>query len=103
MAVKEIRDFLENGNIQHSVNYPDCDMGPATKPGRIAICHKNVKNMITQFSGVISGADINITDMVNKSRGDYAYTMFDLEAPATDAVVEKLRAVDGVFRVRVVK
>ena len=103
MAVKEIRDFLENGNILHSVNYPDCDMGPATKPGRIAICHKNVKNMITQFSGVISGADINITDMVNKSRGDYAYTMFDLEAPATEEVVEKLRAVDGVFRVRVVK
>ena len=95
--------FLENGNIKNSVNYPNCDMGPCTKAGRIAVCHKNVKNMITQFSGVISAADINIAEMTNKSRGDYAYSLFDLEAPATDEVVAKLEAIDGVFKVRVVK
>ena len=103
MAVQEMRDFLENGNIKNSVNYPNCDMGPCTKAGRIAVCHKNVKNMITQFSGVISAADINIAEMTNKSRGDYAYSLFDLEAPATDEVVAKLEAIDGVFKVRVVK
>mgnify|MGYP001134656139 CR=1 FL=1 len=102
MAVKEIRDFLENGNIQHSVNYPDCDMGPATKPGRIAICHKNVKNMITQFSGVISGADINITDMVNKSRGDYAYTIIDLADQPTEENLAALRAIEGMISVRAI-
>ncbi len=103
MAVKEIKDFLENGNIKNSVNYPNCDMGPCTKAGRISICHKNIKNMISQFSGVISDADINITDMVNKSRGDYAYSLFDLEKTATDEVVAKLMAIEGVFKVRVVK
>ena len=103
MAVQEMRDFLENGNIKNSVNYPNCDMGPCTKGGRIAVCHKNVKNMITQFSGVISAADINIAEMTNKSLGDYAYSLFDLEAPATDEVVAKLEAIDGVFKVRVVK
>ena len=103
MAAKEMRDFLENGNIKNSVNYPNCDMGVCTQAGRISVCHKNIKNMITQFTGAISGADINITDMMNKSRGEYAYTLFDLEEPATEAVVEKIKAIDGVFKVRVVK
>jgi len=103
MAVKEIRDFLENGNIKNSVNYPNCDMGVASKPGRISVCHKNIKNMITQFTGVISAADINITDMVNKSRGEYAYCLFDLEKPATQEIVEKLQKIDGVFKVRIIK
>lgn len=102
MAVQELMDFLVNGNIRNSVNYPACDMGEATG-ARIAVYHKNIANMITRFTGCIGEAGINISDMTNKSRGDYAYTMMDLDSEATEAVVERLRAVEGVFRVRVVK
>ncbi len=103
MAADEISDYLLNGNIRNSVNYPVCDMGVCTKVGRIAVFHKNIANMITQFTAIIGAEGINISDMTNKSRGDYAYTMMDVESPATEALVEKLTAVDGVFRVRVVK
>ncbi|MCR4897115.1 MAG: phosphoglycerate dehydrogenase [Lachnospiraceae bacterium] len=103
MAADEISDYLLNGNIRNSVNYPACDMGICTKVGRIAVFHKNIANMITQFTAIIGAEGINISDMTNKSRGDYAYTMMDVESPATEALVEKLTAVDGVFRVRVVK
>ena len=103
MAVKEMMDYLENGNIKNSVNYPALDMGVCTKAGRVAIFHKNIANMITQFTACIGDAGINISDMMNKSRGDVAYTVLDIESPATDAIVEKLNTIDGVFRVRVVK
>ena len=103
MAVKEIRDFLENGNITHSVNYPDCNMGVCTGVARIAILHKNIKNMIGQYSSVLGEAGVNIADMTNKSRNDYAYSLLDLDAPATAEVVEKLAAIDGVLKVRVIK
>lgn len=103
MAVKEIKDFLENGNIQNSVNYPNCDMGPCTAAGRISICHKNVKNMISQFTTILSGADTNILNMTNKSRGDYAYSLFDIEPKVSEEIVGRLKNVDGVFKVRVVK
>lgn len=83
MAVKELRDYLENGNIHNSVNYPNCDMGICGVAGRIAINHKNVVNMISQFATVLGGAGMNISDMTNKSKGDYAYTLIDLETPAT--------------------
>lgn len=103
MAVKEMMDYLENGNIKNSVNYPACDMGVCTQAGRVAIFHKNVANMITQFTACFGDNGINITDMTNKSRGNVAYTMLDVESPATAQIVEKLSAIDGVFRVRVVK
>ena len=103
MAVKELKEFLENGNIQNSVNYPSCDMGPCATAGRIAICHKNVKNMISQFTTILSGADTNIINMTNKSRGDYAYSLFDIEPKVSEETVARLAAVDGVFKVRVVK
>lgn len=103
MAVKEMMDYLENGNIKNSVNYPGCDMGVCTKAGRIAIFHKNIANMITQFTACIGEAGINISDMTNKSKGEVAYTMIDVESPATDDIVNKLSGIDGVFRVRVVK
>ena len=103
MAVKEMMNFLENGNIVNSVNFPNCDMGICQAAGRVSICHKNVAKMITQFSAVFSDEGINITDMVNKSRGEYAYTMMDLETEVTPEFVKKLEAVDGVIRVRVVK
>lgn len=103
MAVEEMKDYLENGNIKNSVNYPNCDMGVCSVAGRVAIFHKNVANMITKFTAIVGEANINITDMTNKSRGEVAYTVLDVETPVTDDIVNKLQAVDGVFRVRVVK
>lgn len=103
MAVKEMMNYLEHGNIANSVNYPACDMGVCTKAGRIAIFHKNIANMITKFTGCFGELDINISDMMNKSRGEVAYTMLDVESPATPDIVSKLESIDGVFRVRVVK
>ncbi len=103
MAVREIRDYLENGNIVHSVNYPDCSMGACTTAGRIAILHKNVKGMIGQYTSVLGDADINVADMTNKGKGEYAYALLDLDSPVTDDVVEKLKAIDGVLKVRIIK
>ena len=103
MAVKEMMDYLENGNIINSVNYPNCDMGICSKAGRVAIFHKNIANMISQFSAAFGNKGINMTDMTNKSKGEYAYSMFDLETSATPEILEQLEKIDGVFRVRVVK
>ena len=103
MAVKEMMNYLESGNIQNSVNYPNCDMGYPAQVGRVAIFHKNIKGMISRFSTVLGDNGINITDMMNKSRGEVAYSMFDIETPVTEDIVKELEAVEGVFRVRVVK
>ena len=103
MAVKEMKDYLENGNIQNSVNYPNCDMGICDKAGRVAIFHKNIANMITKYTALFGEKGINISDMTNKSKGDFAYTMLDVEAPLTDEILEALAAIDGVYRVRKVK
>ena len=101
-AVLELKDYLENGNINNSVNLPNCDMGICSKP-RVAIFHKNVANMIGQFTTVFGSVGMNISDMTNKSRGDYAYTLIDLEDTVGDEIVKKLEQVDGVIRVRVVR
>lgn len=103
MAVKELMNYLENGNIVNSVNYPNCDMGVCQSKGRVAIFHLNVTNMITQFSGVFSEEGININNMINKSRGEYAYTMLDVESDITADFVKKLESIENVIRVRVVK
>lgn len=103
MAVREIRDYMENGNITHSVNYPDCNMGACTTAGRVAILHKNVKGMIGQYTTVLGEADINVSDMTNKAKGDYAYALIDVDSQITDDVLKKLQAIDDVLRVRVVK
>ena len=103
MAVKELRAYLENGNIHNSVNYPNCDMGICSAAGRIAINHRNVVNMISQFATVLGGAGMNISDMTNKSKGDYAYTLIDLETPATQEIIDKLDEIKGVLKVRIVK
>ena len=103
MAVKEIRNYLENGNIKNSVNYPACDMGICVAAGRLAINHKNVPNMISQFAKVLGDAGVNISDMSNKSKGDYAYTLIDVETPTTKEIVEKLETIEGVLKVRIVK
>lgn len=103
MAVKEIRDFLENGNIRNSVNFPNCDMGVCTTVGRLALLHKNVPNMIGQISSILASTDMNIANMTNKSRDKYAYTLVDLETKADAATIEKLKAIQGMMRVRVIK
>ena len=103
MAVDELREYLENGNIKNSVNYPNADMGVCQTAGRVAVCHKNVANMITQFTAVFGAAGINIDNMLNKSKGDYAYTLLDTDSAVTTELVEKLSAIDGVIRVRVIK
>lgn len=103
MAVKEMMNYLKNGNINNSVNYPNCDMGICTQAGRVAIFHKNIANMITKFTACFGDEGINITDMMNKSRGEVAYTMMDIERAADESIIQKLQSINGVFRVRVVK
>ncbi|MDE7405045.1 MAG: phosphoglycerate dehydrogenase [Lachnospiraceae bacterium] len=103
MAVKEMMNYLKNGNIVNSVNYPNCDMGVCTQAGRVAIFHKNKANMITKFTACFGDEGINITDMMNKSKGEVAYTLLDIETPADAEIIGKLQAIPDVFRVRVVK
>lgn len=103
MAVEEMMDYLENGNIRNSVNYPACDMGICTKAGRVAIFHRNIANMITKFTAEFGEKGINISDMTNKSRGEVAYTMLDVEEAPTEEIIRALEAIGGVFRVRIVK
>ena len=103
MAVKQLREYMEYGTIRNSVNYPNCDAGVCTSAGRIAILHRNIPNMLTQFTGAFSSMNVNIADMVNKSRGDYAYTVLDVETTINDEVAVKLSAIDGVLKVRIVK
>jgi D-3-phosphoglycerate dehydrogenase len=103
MAVSEIRDFIENGNIKNSVNYPNCDAGICSSKGRITIAHKNVPNMLTRFTALFANDGVNIENMVNKSRGDYAYTILDICSDSTQEVVKELQGMDGVIKVRVIK
>ena len=103
MAVRQVMDYLENGNIVNSVNFPNCDMGICTTAGRITILHKNIPNSLSQFTAAISGEGINIAGLVNKSRGDYAYTMLDLDHTPSQHAVEALKKIDGVLRVRIIK
>ena len=96
MAVKELVDYVENGNIKNSVNYPTCDLGICNSEGRIAILHSNTVNMLSQFTKVIGDAGISIDNLTNKGKGDYAYTLIDISGPATDAVINDLAAIEGV-------
>lgn len=103
MAVKELRDYLENGNIKNSVNYPDCDMGVRGDNNRILLLHRNVPNMIGQFTKILANDNMNIADLTNKSKGQYAYTMIDVDSPVSDQVAEELSKVEEVLRVRIIK
>ena len=102
MAVKEVMDFLENGNIRNSVNYPNCDMGFRGDKTRITIMHRNVPNMIGQISAILAEDGINISDMTNKSKKEYAYTMIDVENEITEEIVKDLEKIKEVLRVRVI-
>ena len=102
MAVQEIMDYLENGNIRNSVNYPACDMGVKKTACRVAVLHMNIPNMIGQITGVLAAGKINISDMTNKSRDKFAYTLMDLEHVPDETMLEKLNAIEGVCRVRLI-
>ena len=103
MAVKELVDYLENGNIKNSVNYPNCDMGVCQAASRVAVLHMNIPNMIGQITGILAEQGVNISDMTNKSRDKYAYTLLDLENVLEPITLQKLNAIKGVLRVRVVR
>ena len=100
MAVKQVMNYLENGNIINSVNFPNCDMGVCSKPGRIVILHRNIPNTLSQFTGAVAAENINISDLMNRSRGEYACTILDLDAKPSDQVIETLSNMEGVLRVR---
>ena len=103
MAVKQVMNYLENGNIVNSVNFPTCDMGVCTKPARVTILHRNIPNLLSRFTTAVAACGINISDMMNRSKGEYAYTMLDLDGEVSNASVEHLKQIDGVLRVRVIK
>ena len=103
MAVRQVMDYLENGNIVNSVNFPNCDMGVCNTAGRITILHKNIPNSLSRFTTAMASENINIDGLMNKSRGDYAYTMLDLDHTPSANAVEELKKIDGVLRVRVIK
>ncbi len=98
MAAQELKDFLENGNIKNSVNFPNCDMGKVCG-SRVTVAHKNVPSMLTQLTDVFAKDGINIENMINKSRGDIAYTMIDTHSNVVDTIINDLKAVDGVIKV----
>ncbi len=103
MAVRQVMNYLENGNIVNSVNYPTCDMGVCTKAGRITIMHRNIPNCLSRYTAALAEENINISDMLNRSKGEYAYTMLDIDHPIPPQVVKHLEQLDGVLRVRVIK
>lgn len=103
MAVKQVMNYLENGNVINSVNFPNCDMGICDKASRITILHKNIPNMLSKFTMILSTEDINISDLVNRSKGEYAYTMLDLDHVPSATAVAMLKKTDGVLRIRVIR
>ena len=103
MAISELKDYLENGNIVHSVNYPACSMGKARAASRIACLHANVPNMIGQITAILAHDNANVQRMVNESAGENAYTMFDTDEHLDDATIESLKRIPAVYRVRVIK
>ena len=102
MAVNQVMNYLENGNIVNSVNFPNCDMGVCTSAGRICILHRNIPNSLSRFTTAVASEGINIAGLMNKSRGEYAVTMLDLDHKASDAVAKDLVKIEGVLRVRVI-
>ena len=103
MAAKELADFLENGNITNSVNYPAASLGEAQKPARICVAHKNVPNVISTLTTILGSAKANISDMVSKSRGNYAWSMFDMDHDIKDATIAAIEAIPEVIRVKVIR
>ena len=103
MAVEQLKDYLENGNIRNSVNFSNTELGVCQTKGRIAILHRNIPNMLSRFTGVFAKDNINITEMSNKTKGDYSYAIFDVDSDVTEIAASEIAAIDGVLKVRVIK
>lgn len=101
MAVEQMMNYLANGNIVNSVNYPNCDLGEIDSEARITVHHKNLPNMIGQLTAILAGDDHNIVNMLNKSKGDWAYSIFDVEKKPSKDIIQKMKEIEGVVRVRV--
>ena len=101
MAARELIDYIENGNIVNSVNLPEITM-PRSGKHRVCIIHRNIPNMLTAITGIFAGDNVNIENLLNKSRGNYAYSMLDIDEADTSAVADKIGAIEGVIRVRVI-
>ncbi len=102
MAVEQIREYIENGNIKNSVNYPHCELPRSPGTQRITIAHKNIPNMVGQITSALAARDINISNMINKSKGSYAYTIIDIDGEICNPTLEKLTQISGVVRVRTI-
>jgi D-3-phosphoglycerate dehydrogenase len=100
MAVNQIREFLEHGNIKNSVNFPDCELDSVGSANRVVIANKNVPNMVGQITTILASEKINIADMINRHKGDYAYNIIDIDGDIPAVVIEKLKGIDGVIMVR---
>jgi D-3-phosphoglycerate dehydrogenase len=103
MAAKELKDFIECGNIENSVNFPRVNLGPVTCDARLAIMHRNVPNMIGKITGVISDCALNIENMSDKSRGEYAYALIDITGDVNDTLVSRLEEIPDIGRVRLIR
>ncbi len=101
MAVNQLKDYIENGNIVNSVNYPTVEFGKCGAAARICVLHKNIPNMIGSVTSIVANYNVNIEDMINKSKGEYACTIMDLDAEISETVSEELEAVEGILKVRV--
>ncbi len=102
MVAEQLRDYLENGNVKNSVNFPEVQMARSEGGHRVAIVNSNVPNMVGQISSALAGKGLNIIDMINKSRGDLAYTLIDIDKPADEALLDELSAIEGVLSVRMI-
>ena len=100
MAVRQLQDYLDNGNIHNSVNYPEISLGICETEARVGILHKNIPNMLSQITNFFGNQGLNIENLANKSRGDFAYTLLDISHPMPHDTVERLKEIDGVIRVR---
>ena len=101
MAAQQLRDFLENGNIKHSVNFPNVEM-ERSGVQRLCIIHRNIPAMLANITAQLSGDGVNVENMTNKSRGDFAYTLVDVGSAVEESVIDDIRAIDGIIRVRVI-
>ena len=102
MAAVQLKDYLENGNITNSVNYPDCHMPREEGMTRLTIAHKNVPNMLSQFSTMMAGKGMNIHNMLNKSKKENAFTIMDIDGVITDEMIAAIEGIEGVQRVRII-
>lgn len=101
MAVNQLRNFLENGNIKNSVNFPDCELDPRA-PTRLVIANRNIPNMVGQFTSILASEKINILGLINHHKGDYAYNIIDIDGKVNPSVEESIKSIDGVIMVRII-